>query len=104
MTEFDPSMGTEIRKTRPALIVSNDIANSKGSKVTVVPLTGNIKRIPIVVIVEPDKNNCLDRQSLVRIPDICTFDKVRLKNKIGTFKTEYMKEVDMKLKIHLALI
>ena len=36
--EFDPSVGTEIRKTRPAVVVSNDKANSRTTKVTVVPV------------------------------------------------------------------
>ncbi|MEQ8172638.1 MAG: type II toxin-antitoxin system PemK/MazF family toxin, partial [Candidatus Eremiobacterota bacterium] len=36
LVEFSPSIGTEIQKTRPALVISNDIANNKSSKVTVV--------------------------------------------------------------------
>ncbi|OGI04682.1 MAG: hypothetical protein A2104_01590 [Candidatus Melainabacteria bacterium GWF2_32_7] len=101
--EFDPSVGTEIQKTRPALIISNNIANDKSSKVTVVPLTSRIKNIPIIVIVDPDNLNNLDRQSLIRIPDICTFDKCRLKSKIGEISKEKLKEVDKKLKLHLEL-
>jgi len=103
MTDFDPSVGTEIQKTRPALIISNDFANSKASKVTVVPLTKSIRRMPIVVIVDPDKGNGLEVQSLIRVPDICTFDKVRLKKRMGTLAKKQMDEVDKKLKIHLGL-
>ena len=42
--EFDPSVGSEIRKTRPALIVSNDAANRNLTRVVVVPLTSNTGR------------------------------------------------------------
>jgi mRNA interferase MazF len=104
LVEFDPSVGTEIKKTRPALIISNDIANYKRSKVTLIPITGNIKNIPVVVIIEPDEDNCLTKRSLIMIPDISTFDKIRLKNRIGVLRKEYMNEVDKKLKLHLGLL
>jgi mRNA-degrading endonuclease toxin of MazEF toxin-antitoxin module len=42
---FDPAQGTEIHKTRPAIIVSNDAANRYLSRVVVVPLTSNIKNV-----------------------------------------------------------
>jgi mRNA interferase MazF len=100
---FDPSVGTEMRKTRPALIISNDIANARSSKVTLLPMTSTIREIPIVVIVEPDKQNGLDNTSLIRVPDITTFDKKRLKKRIGILKTGALKEVEARLKLHLGL-
>ena len=40
--EFDPLVGSEIRKTRPAVIVSNDAANRNLARVVVIPLTSNV--------------------------------------------------------------
>jgi len=103
LTSFDPSTGTEIRKTRPALIVSNNIANKKTTKVNVMPFTSNIKNIGRVVIVDPDEKNNLKVPSLIRVPDITSFDKSRLKTKMGELSPEKLKEVEEKLKLHLGL-
>ena len=100
---FDPAVGTEIRKTRPALVVSNDIANDRSPKVTVLPITGTVRESPIVVVVQPDERNRLDRPSLVRVPDVSTFDRVRLKRRLGVLAPETMREVSEKLRVHLGL-
>jgi len=76
--EFDPAIGTEIHKTRPAVIVSNDTANKFLARVVVVPLTSNISRIypgEAVVTVNGNKNKAMTDQ-------IMSADKSRLKNKI----------------------
>jgi mRNA interferase MazF len=77
--EFDPSVGSEIRKTRPAAIVSNDMANRFLARVVVVPLTGNVSRLypgEAFVAVNSNKNKAMTDQ-------IMSADKSRLKNKIG---------------------
>jgi mRNA interferase MazF len=43
--EFDPSVGSEVHKTRPVVIVSNDTANKFFSHVVVVPLTSNVSKV-----------------------------------------------------------
>ncbi|MEI8128737.1 MAG: type II toxin-antitoxin system PemK/MazF family toxin [bacterium] len=100
---FEPSVGTEIKKTRPALIISNNMANEKSTRITVIPMTSRIIDLPIVVIVEADKNNNLSNTSLIKIPDLATFDKSRLKGKIGVLSNKKLVEVQTKLKIHLSL-
>jgi mRNA interferase MazF len=100
---FEPSVGTEIRKIRPALIISNNIANKKNIRVNVIPITSRIKELPFTVVVNADNKNNLEKVSVINIPDITTFDKIRLKSKIGTLSDEKLKEVGIKLKRHLGL-
>ena len=76
--EFDPAIGSEIQKTRPAVIVSNDIANRYLARVVVVPLTSNVSRVypgEAVVFVNGNKNK-------VMVDQIMSADKSRLKEPI----------------------
>ena len=77
--EFDPAVGTEIHKTRPAVIVSNNTANKFLARVVVIPLTSNISRIypgEALVTVNGIKSKAMTDQ-------IMSADKSRLKNKIA---------------------
>ncbi|MEW5818655.1 MAG: type II toxin-antitoxin system PemK/MazF family toxin [Cyanobacteriota bacterium] len=81
---FDPSVGTEYIKTRPALILSNDVNNEVNKRVTLLPITGDPGRpISFTVLLIPDAVNNLHKPSIVRPIDITTFDKSRLIKKIG---------------------
>ena len=77
--EFDPAVGSEINKTRPAVIVSNNIANQYLARVVVIPLTSNVSRVypgEAVVTLNNQKNKAMSDQ-------IMSADKSRLKSKIG---------------------
>jgi len=103
LVDFDPSIGTEINKTRPALVISNDLANQKRTKITLVPLTTKIKKLPVNLIIEADNINNLTSASSINVPDICTFDKKRFNHKIGIITEKQIKEVENILKRHLGL-
>jgi mRNA interferase MazF len=92
--EFDPSVGTEIQKTRPAVIVSNDMANKYLARVVVIPLTSNISRVypgEAVVIVDGNKNKAMTDQ-------IMSADKSRLKNKIAVLSESDMVSIEATMK------
>jgi mRNA interferase MazF len=97
--EFDPSVGSEIRKTRPGVIVSNDAANRNLARVVVVPLTNNTGRQypgEAIVTVGGQNNKAMADQ-------IMAADKTRLKSQLGALSKADMQAVEQAIKVHLAL-
>jgi len=97
--EFDPAVGSEIRKRRPAVIVSNDAANRNLARVVVVPVTSNTGRQypgEAVVTVGGQSSKAMADQ-------IMAADKSRLTSQLGTLSKADMLAVEDAIKVHLGL-
>lgn len=94
LVSFDPARGTEIKKTRPPLIISGTLFNQQRSKITVLPITSvkvNDPRIsPAVTFIPASKENGLSVDSLILCIDPMTFDKSRFIKRLGYLETEYL--------------
>ena len=101
LVNLDPVIGAEISKTRPALILSNDINNQYAETVTVIPITSTVTKIhPFEVRLSHQKSG-LDMDSKAKCNQIRTIDKKRLVKIIGKISTDIMIQIEKSLLIHL---
>lgn len=104
LVSFDPALGAEIKKTRPALILQNNIGNQHSPLTIVAAITSNIRRRgPIYVIVKTPGGG-LTIKSTILLNQIRSIDRRRLVKRLGTLKPETMRAVDRALQISLGLV
>lgn len=97
---FDPSVGGEVQKKRPAVIISNDVANKHLNRVQVVPLTTKIGRVyPSEAVVMLN-----DRQNKAMADQLTTVSKQRLVNRVGRLTNADMRKVEHAVKVQLGLL
>ncbi|CUS04374.2 mRNA interferase [Candidatus Promineifilum breve] len=97
---FDPSVGGEIRKRRPAVIVSNDAANAYLNRLQVIPLTSNVERVyPSEALVTLN-----GRPGKAMADQLTTVSKQRLGEKLGELTADEMKRIDHAVRVQLGLI
>lgn len=95
--KFDPSIGGEIQKRRPAVIVSNDASNKFLNRVQVIPLTSRTERLypsEALVIIEGKESKAMADQ-------LATVSKERLTQRLGILSSEDMHKIEEAIKIQL---
>jgi mRNA interferase MazF len=96
---FDPSVGGEIKKERPAIIVSNNAANRNLNRVQVVPITSNASRIyPSEALVTLQGS-----QGKAMADQLTTVSKRRMRKKAGEITSEEMTAVELAIRLQLGM-
>jgi mRNA interferase MazF len=108
MVDLDPVRQGEANKRRPAVLVSNDGANTTAARlgrgvVTVVPVSSNVSRVfPFQVLLAASETG-LDRDSKAQAEQVRSISVARVSRKVGAVPPDIMGAVDDALRLHLAL-
>ena len=97
--DWAPSVGGDIQKERPAIVISNDISNKFLNRVQVIPLTTNVDRVypsEALVTVRGKKHKAMADQ-------LTTVSKRRLQNRAGRVSSSAMTGVEQAIKVQLEL-
>jgi len=108
LVDLDPVRAGEASKRRPAVLVSNDGANTTAAKlgrgvVTVIPITANVDRVYPFQVLIPAHQSGLKRDSKAQAEQVRSVSVERVTDRIGTVPPEVMLEVNEALCLHLAL-
>jgi len=98
---LDPTIGAEIKKTRPCVIISPDAANQSGSLVIVAPITKSEgKNVHFHEVLLPKGSSTLQYDSKIKVFQLRCVDKKRLsKTKVGSLPKDIIKKLDEKISI-----
>jgi mRNA interferase MazF len=108
MVDFEPARGAEANKRRPAILVSNDEANSTAAQLgrgvlTVVPVASKVERIYPFQVTIPSGTAGLERDSKAQAEQVRPIDAQRVGALLGSLPTQLMASLDDALRLHLSL-
>jgi mRNA interferase MazF len=105
LVNFDPTIGAEIKKTRPALILQNDISNEYSQITVVAAITSKFTEplYPTEVLIRVPEGG-LQVDSVILLNQIRSIDKQRLIKRLGILHQETVELVDRAIQISLGLV
>jgi mRNA interferase MazF len=104
LVNFDPSVGSEYQKVRPALVIQSDEITAHSPLVTIIPISSRVeKKEPDDIVIPKDDKNRLLRTSVLKVHQISSFDKRRFIHRIGEVNRDIMNLVVMYLRKHFRL-
>jgi mRNA interferase MazF len=101
---FDPTVGREIRKTRPAVVIQNDISNQYSPITIVAAISSQFSDPPFPreVVIEPEESG-LPKRSAIIVNQIRSVDRLRLQKRLGRLSAPSLERLDQAIGISLGL-
>lgn len=104
LVRLDPTQGSEIKKTRPAFVLSNNINNQHSPLVTVLPISDRGDKVYPFEVALPQSQRGLTKLSKIRCQQIRTIDKLRLVKHLGAISRNLLPAVEEAVQLHLGMI
>jgi mRNA interferase MazF len=106
LASLDPSVGREIKKTRPVLVIQNDVSNRLTGMTIVAPITSTVRFLlnPVHVLIPADNRTRLAITSVALLNQVRAIDRIRLLKKLGVVDHETVERLDEAIKISLGLV
>jgi len=101
LVNLDPVVGSEVGKTRPAIVVQNEMANRTSPTLTVIPLSSKVDRVFPFQVLIPAGEGGLAQESKALCEQIRTLSTKRLLQRLGSLPPERMEEIHAALDRHL---
>lgn len=103
LVNFDPTIGAEAKKTRPAVVVSNDINNAHSPIVSIAPITSNVTKVYSFEVEIPQGVGGLKTRSKVMVNQTRAVDKIQLIKKLGHLPEQILSDINEALKLNYDL-
>jgi mRNA-degrading endonuclease toxin of MazEF toxin-antitoxin module len=101
---FDPSLGHEYQKLRPAVVIQADEICSVSSLITVMPISSQVsKAVPHDIVVAKNSSNNLYDDSIIKVYWISSFDYSRITKKIGSISLSEISNIKEYVKTHFEI-
>jgi len=104
LVTLEPTIGSEIGKTRPALVISNDRNNQFADTITVIPITSKVEKIYPFEVFLPQNETHLPQNSKAKANQVRTIDKKRLIRLLAILPEVRLAEIKQAILIHLGMV
>jgi mRNA interferase MazF len=96
---LEPTVGNEVGKQRPCIVLQNDVGNRHSATTIVAPLVRSRRQFPFLVRVEPTAQNGLDEARSINLSQLRVVDYQRFSNRLGRLEDRYWQSIEQAMMV-----